>query len=275
MKARSLLLETLAAAIADISEHGYDSQSRVDHWLRLIREAALKSLTPEHELQELLRRTLIGAYQRLVEQGQVARFHPGVNRFTIDRLRPHLRAELDRRILASAALIKLDRQAAIERTLRRFQGWSTSIPRGGSDVVSKRITKEDLRKALGRLPFEERRVIIDQSHKLRSSISEIIANEGGAIAAIWHSHWRQAGYDFREDHKDRDDEVYMVRGNWAAEKGLIKVGPAGYTDEITKPGEEVYCRCWYQWIYNLRDLPAEMLTTKGRQALAEARKQTA
>jgi hypothetical protein len=30
------------------------------------------------------------------------------------------------------------------------------------------------------------------------------------------------------------------------------------------PAEEVFCQCRYKYIFNLRDLPDEMLTDKGR-----------
>lgn len=274
MSARTDLMAVLSAAVQDIAEHGYDSQGRVEDWSRRIREAAERSLTPAFQLDNILREALSSAYRRLVERGDIARYHKGVARFTIERIQPILRAELDRRILASASLIKLNRARAINDTLQRFQGWSTSIPVGGSDVVSRPEEKAKIRKSLQRLPFEERRVIIDQTHKLRSSISEAIATEGEAIAGVWHSHWRQAGYDYRHEHKDRDTQVYTVRGNWALERGLMRPGPVGYTDDVTKPGEEVYCRCWYQWIYALRDLPSTMLTARGRDELGKAHAQT-
>lgn len=267
----SEFLDVLTEAVRDLAEHGYDSGQRVEFWLRRIRETAEKSLTPQHQLEQMLRDALTATYQRLIERGEIARMNPGVARFTIEKLRPRLRGELDRRILASADLIKLNRRKAIETTLQRFQGWSTSIPAGGSEVVAKGETKTDIRKSLARLPFEERRVIIDQTHKLRASISEIVATDGGAIAGIWHSHWRQAGYNYREDHKERDRAVYAVRDSWAADGGLMKVGAAGYTDAITRPAEEPFCRCFYQWIYALRDLPKDMVTKKGREALDAAR----
>jgi len=56
---------------------------------------------------------------------------------------------------------------------------------------------------------------------------------GAAIALIWHSNWRQAGYDYREDHKERDLEIYTLRPNWALERGFMKASPAGlYTIEL-------------------------------------------
>jgi hypothetical protein len=55
----------------------------------------------------------------------------------------------------------------------------------------------------------------------------------------------------------------------------MKPGEAGYTDQITKPGEEVFCRCYYRWLYNMRALPPAMLTVKGAEQLAAVRKRTA
>ena len=109
----------------------------------------------------------------------------------------------------------------------------------------------------------------DQASNQAADLADIVAMDNDAIAAVWHSHWRQSGYDYREDHKERDTRVYAVRGNWAIEKRLMKAGPAGYTDEITKPGEEIFCRCNYQYIYNIQDLPKDMITDKGRKSLED------
>jgi hypothetical protein len=49
--------------------------------------------------------------------------------------------------------------------------------------------------------------------------------------------------------------------------------PNGYTDEIEQPGEFVYCRCYYQWIYALRDLPRDMLTQRGIDELQRVRRE--
>lgn len=260
--------EVVTAAVRDISENGYDP-IRVDEWLRQIDMAARRDMVPHYVLEQTLRASLEGLYKRYVDRGVLLQYSPGVSRFTLDKVKPHLRVELDRRIMASAQLITMNREEAIQKTLRRFAGWSTSIPQGGSGVVDKNEVKTDIKKSLKQLPFEERRVLIDQGHKFVASMSETLAVDGGAIAAIWNSNWRQRNYNYREDHKERDQKVYAVRGNWALEKGLMKVGPEGYTDEITKPAEEPYCRCHYQWIYNLRSLPKNMLTQKGMATLSE------
>ena len=263
--------EVLTAAIADLTRHGFDSAERVAYWQARLREAAEKSMASTARMQEMLREGLTAIYKRLVDNQGALKVHPGVSRFTLERLRPHLRTELDKRIMMSADLIKLNREQSIQKTLQRFSGWASSIPKGGSKTVDKVDTKSDIRKSLAKLPFEERRVLIDQGHKLTASINEVIASDGGAIAIIWRSHWRQAGYNYRHNHKERDGRVYLLRDSWARRGGLVKPGDAGYYDDITAVAEEPFCRCYGVYVYHLRELSADMLTKKGEKALAEAR----
>lgn len=254
--------ETLTAAVADLSEHGYDTKSRLDRWLKLIMEAAQRSLISEKKMQRELEAHLGSIFTRLVTQGKL--ISTDVPRFTLNRLKPKLQRELDRRIHASLDLIRTRRGTALEEIRQRFTGWATSIPDGGSLVVDRVVEKKRIRKSLAELPFIDRRIVIDQGHKLTSSINNIVATESGAIAGEWHSHWKQPNYNYREDHKERDEHIYVVRDNWAVEKGLMK--GRDYMDTITMPAEEPYCRCFYKYLYTLRSLPTELLTTKGKAA---------
>lgn len=267
-KEKQSFYSVIAAAIRDIEEHGFDSLNRIQNWVARIRAAAQSFLIPERVLAGVLNNTLTRVYTNLVEKGGYKVINPGVSRFDVTRLQPKLRGELDRARTVSAQLIKLNREQMIETTERRFSGWASSVPEGGSKVVDKKEEKENVAKALKSLPFEERRVMIDQGAKLSSSINRIIALDNNAIAAEWHSHWREAGYDYRKDHKERDQKVYLIRDSWAHKAGLVKPGPAGYTDEITQPAEEVYCRCKYKYKFNIRGIPEEMLTEKGKKELA-------
>jgi hypothetical protein len=257
-----------ALAIADLVEHGFTDQQRVAYWVGRLKAAAETSYAEENT-NEKVRRLLSAVYRRLVERGGIAKFHPDVNRFTIARLSPLMRAELDKRIMASVNLIKLNREQAIAKTLQRFAGWSTSIPAGGSDTVNRREIKEEIAKPLRQQNYAERRVVIDQGHKLAASINEVVAQHSGAIALTWHSHWRVAGYHYREDHRERDGSVYLLRNSWADERNLVKPGRAGYYDQVTAVGEEPFCRCYAQFIYSPKELPSDMLTEKGEKALRE------
>ncbi len=257
----------VTAAIKHFQEFGFTSQSELDEWVaRLRRSALLQMKTPEQTEREISR-AMQARYSRLVTKGGVLREMPAVKPYTLDKVKPKLRRELDRRIQVSASLIKLNREEAISATMRRFQGWATSIPPGGSDVVDVKDEKENVRKALTNLTFIERRVVIDQTHKLMDSITNIVAVEGGAIACRWKSPWRIQGYNYRKDHKERDDKVYAIRDCWAMKDGLMKAGPNGFADEIERPGEFVYCSCTYEYLFYLPELPSDMLTKKGMYTL--------
>ena len=269
MPKKLTFFQVVTAAVNDIAKHGFDNVSRVRKWVEAIRQAATAEMVNSATVQAKMGGFLRGTYNRLINKGLILKQHPGMSRFTLAQVKPSLRGELDKRILASASLIKLNREKAIEDTLRRFEGWSTSIPKGGSKVVDKNDEKANVVKSLKQLPFAERRVIIDQGHKFTASLNQILAEDGGAIAARWVSNWRQRNYNYREDHKERDAKVYAIRNSWAHKAGYINKG-AGYTDEITQPAEEPFCRCFYEYIYHLEDLPPAMLTQKGREAEDQA-----
>lgn len=260
--------EVLTAAINDFIENGFDSEKRLEQWVSRLRTAAIASLKLESQVRADIARALEATFTRMVTKASVLSKHPTVSKFDLQRIKPKLRAELDRRIMASANLIKLNRAESIDKTLRRFQGWATSIPIGGSQVQDRVKEKTHIKKELYKSHFEERRVIIDQNHKLISSINDIVATDNGAIAAEWNSHWRQPNYNYRKDHKERDEKVYLIRNSWADNQGLVK---GKYTDSITQPGEEPFCRCNYRYIYSLRRMPEDMLTAKGKKAILTAK----
>jgi len=277
---RKTFYETVAAAIKDIAAHGYDNPERLEHWRRLIEAAAASTFVSMDEVERDVRKTMTLAYHRLVTKGGLLRRMPQISAYTLQRLTPALQAELNRRIISSIDLIKLNRPVAIAKTVQRFTGWATSVPEGGfpSDVrkgTYKYVDiKGDVQRSMSSLPFEERRVIIDQNAKLMSAINTTVAEGGGAIGAIWQSHKHQKGYDGRPQHNKRDGELFLVRDSWVIQKGLVKRGAGAYTDSIEQPGEFVFCRCSWVYVFNLRDLPADWLTKKGTETLATARQKT-
>jgi hypothetical protein len=263
--------EVLTEAVRDITENGYDDPARLDEWLRKLRFAAMADLPSPEEIQTRMQLAMQTVFNRTFSKSSVLKYHPGVPTFTIERLKPFARAELDKRIRASTQLIKLNREEAIEKTLRRFSGWATSIPDQGSKVVDKVDVKENIGKPIQEVKYAARRCQIDQGHKLIDAINDVVAQQSGAIAAKWRSHFRDKSYDARPDHAERDGKIFLVRGSWAHEQGLVKPGPDGYTDDIERPAELVFCRCWYTYLNALRDLPESMLTQKGKDLLEETR----
>lgn len=262
-------VRTLRAAMRDFRDNGFQSRDQLEGWLVKLRGATESKVGSMGDYYQNVSNHMRNAYDLQVNGGKALKRHPGVARFNLNYIEPDLRAELDRRILAASELIKLNRLQAIDKTLQRFSGWATAIPAATGDVLYSPgkagvlSSSADIMKSAIQMDYEARRVMIDQTHKLIANVDNIIAVSNGALAAVWHSHWKQPGYNYRDPHKDRDEHTYIIRGNWALEKGLMKPGASGYLDEITQPGEEVFCRCYVTYIYNLRSLPEEMLTKKG------------
>lgn len=256
----------LRDAINEFATHGYDSQDRLDYWLGRLREAIEADAPSPSGVYRKVRAGLEAIYDRL-RGGGYRRFHPGLRQFVIDRVGRDLARTLERRALVSVDLIVLNRKKSIEQTLQRFAGLATSIPPGGTKTLDKREAVKTISKSIRQMTFEERRVVIDQGHKMTANINQTLAEDGGAIAAKWNSHWRQAGYDYREDHKERDQRVYLLRGNWAQKAGLVKAGEAGFYDKIDGVAVAPFCRCWIEYVYDLDDMPRDMLTRKGLAAI--------
>lgn len=263
----------------DVEDRGFLTAEQIAEWNRRLAEAARRSFTPDDVMKSILEKGLIKLYQDMVEKGRILKYHPGVPRFDLERIKPYLRPELDKRIAVSLSLIRLNKDSTVMKMQQRFAGFASSVPVGGSDNIDKKKQKDTVRKGISGLKYEDRRVLTDQGHKLVSSINAVLAQQGGAIAAIWRSHYHQAGYDFREDHKDRELESlkrpFLVDDSWALNDGLIKRGSVKLISQMTQPGEEVFCRCFFQYIYNLRQLPRDMLTALGIEFLETANRKRA
>ena len=246
------------------AEEGPPSEVELQVWLERLQRDLEIEMPTDDENRKALRDILEGIYARDVDRGGISKRIPGVDRYTIQQVLPRLRAELDRRIFAAADLIRINKAQRKAQTLQRFAGWITSIPVGGSNETDLRAAASEIAKPIAQVKFEARRVAIDQGHKLSAAVAHIVAEQNGAIAAIWHDRGQyDHGYDARPEHLKRSGKVFLVRDSWAAKEGLVARGGA-YTDSVTQPAEEVYCSCWWEWITTPHRLPADLLTAKGR-----------
>lgn len=140
------------------------------------------------------------------------------------------------------------------------------VPIGGTKdkAIKGRIT--EIKKEIRLLVKWNRLFYTYKAISFPTEIEHIFNLAGNPLAAIWHYSALDAQGEYQKtyDHQQRDGQVYAVRGSWAIKKGLIKVGPAGYLDEISRPCQEVGCMCSLQWVTDDMRLPDEMITCKGR-----------
>lgn len=262
---RALLMEGLRR----FAQGGYVSETALQDWLVRLQAALERDVPADSESRELLTRILENVYNREIGSGLQNKI-PGVSRYTIDRVSPQLRAELDQRIFAGVELIRLNRRAAVEKTLQRFAGWVSSVPRAGTTETGLRDVASEILKPVARVKFESRRVAIDQGHKLSAAVAHVVSMGEGAIAGIWHDRGEHdRGYDARPEHLKRSGRLYLVRNSWAIQEGLVRPGP--YTDEIEQPAFLPMCSCFYEYITTPQRLPKELLTGRGRAWVAGKR----
>jgi len=147
------------------------------------------------------------------------------------------------------------------------------VPMGGTKDKKIKSRIGEIKKELRLLAKWDRLFYVYKAMCFPAEVEFLFSLEGNPIAAIWHYNPidEQTDYPKTYDHKQRDELVYAVRGNWAITKGLMKAGPNGYLDEISRPSQEIGCLCHLQWLYFFSRLPTNMVTEKGFSELKRAR----
>jgi len=182
-------------------------------------------------------------------------------------LLPKIRSAFDSCVNDVKAHAGQFRQRELLAALNTFEQWALSIPLGGTKEKSFRDEARSVRLELKSFSKWDKYFAQVKSRNFMNEINRIIAEFNGAIAARWH---------FRSlceepMHKERDGEIYLIRGNWASEKGFIDDHKTKFTESLSLPGNDG-CMCSYCHLSGLRDLPAELLTPKGKDALADSNK---
>jgi hypothetical protein len=258
---RALLLEGLKR----FAEEGPPSDADLANWMDRLQRALEIEVPTDDESRKALRNVLEGIFAREVERGGIAKRVPGIERYTLAQVAPQLRAELDRRIFAAADLIRINKAQRKAQTLQRFAGWITSVPIGGSAATDLRAAAREIGKPMAQVKYEARRVAIDQGHKLSAAVAHVVAQQNGAIAAIWHDRGQyDRGYDARPEHLKRSGKLFLVRDSWAATEGLVRRGGPYYDDLADPVAFLPFCSCWAEWISSPARLPEDLLTAKGR-----------
>lgn len=253
----------ISEAIDYFINNGFTEAYILDMWSDRIRSAFISEFSFNHYVNKFLDKK----YKQAVDNAGILKYqeNPGITSFSLERIKPAFRKELDRRIVASANLVRLAREETIALILRRFEGFVSSIPVDGIPKVGIRAIKQNIYEPLKADSYAQRRVAIDQGHKLIANINDIVAMQYGAIAVRWHSKWMTPGYNYRLIHKHRHDRIYIIKGSYADNEGLLKPVD-GYYEDFERPGQWPFCSCTGHFIYFIRQVPDEYLTKKGKDA---------
>lgn len=208
------------------------------------------------------------------------RNNKGLRGWRLYKLKDQLRKAMRERITNSLLLIKTQNSSRMQTLHSRFLNW----------LLSPQETRESLRSAMqvGELVSKKdkhfKMILADQTRKMISNFDNIVAEEYKAIGFYWKTRRddrvvgkpggkNPKGNKKHEDHYHRQDKFYFFHNNWAVEKRLVdtKHKDFAWADfEDGMPGQPINCRCYAYNVYELEDIPPQLLTEKGKRNLDSA-----
>lgn len=205
--------------------------------------------------------------------------HKGITKQSLNDLKPKFRKELENKVQISFNLMKNQENEIKQKLASRFINYVTidsKEVRGNGASKKSLLEFLDFAKENGIAENHAKFILQDQTRKLTASLDDIIAKENGAIGAIWHNRGdkRVTGYpnginkptQAHGDHWEREGVFYVFKDSWGYKKGYIDA-PVYENLEDGGVGKAIGCRCWLQYIYDLRDVPYANLTKKGKELL--------
>lgn len=207
--------------------------------------------------------------------------HRGLRGWKLRDLRPKLEKELRARINFSNSLIQLTNSEHSRKINQRFIGWTSSK---GEDTSAKGLAEAlQIGATFTKARRHQKRVLGDQTRKMLSNFDSIVAEEHKAIAFIWKTRRdnrvvgnpsgknpKVTNPEVHGDHYHRQDKLYFLHDTWVIKKKLVDTRSkqfawADFKDGM--PGQPINCRCYATYIYDLGDIPEELLTDLGEKYL--------
>lgn len=208
--------------------------------------------------------------------------HKGLTKTSLNDLKPKFRKEIEDRVKISFNLMKNQEEELKQKIASRFINWVTidsKDTRGNTTSKQSLLNFLDFAKENGIAEDHAKFILKDQTRKMIASLDDLVAKENNAIGGIWHNRrdrrvvgnpqgiYPHSKTKAHGDHWEREGKFYIFKDSWAYQKGYIK-GELYENLEDGGVGVAIGCRCRLEFIYDLRDVPYENLTQKGRELIS-------
>lgn len=223
------------------------------------------------------------AYSDFYTKEGFKKTNEGISKLKLSDLRGDFKKELEKKITASFSLIKNKDNETKQKMASRFLNWLTI---DSEDVRGKTTSKQSL---LNFLDFAKENdiaenhakfILEDQTRKMIANFDSMIAEANGAIGGFWRNRGDKRvvgnpnglypqGTPSHNDHWERQGVFYIYKNGWAYKNGYVK-GELYENLEDGGVAVAIGCRCRMENVYDLRDVPQEYLTKKGKEAIANA-----
>lgn len=219
-------------------------------------------------------------YSSFLKNAQI--HHKGITKTSLNDLKPKFRKEIEDRVKISFNLMKNQEEELKQKIASRFINWVTidsKDVRGNTTSKQSLLNFLDFAKENGIAEDHAKFILKDQTRKMIASLDDLVAKENNAIGGIWHNRGDrrvvgnpQGIYPHSEtkahgNHWDREGKFYVFKDSWAYQKGYVK-GELYDNLEDGGVGVAIGCRCRLEFIYDLRDVPYENLTQRGRELIS-------
>lgn len=219
-------------------------------------------------------------YSSFLKNAQI--HHRGITKASINDLKSKFRKEVEDRVKISFNLMKNQEEELKQKIASRFINWVTidsKDVRGNTTSKQSLLNFLDFAKENGIAEDHAKFILKDQTRKMIASLDDLVAKENNAIGGIWHNRrdrrvvgnpsgiYPHAESKAHGDHWEREGKFYIFKDGWAYQKGYIK-GELYENLEDGGVGVAIGCRCRLEFIYDLRDVPYENLTKKGRELIS-------
>lgn len=199
------------------------------------------------------------------------RKHHKMSAYNLKDISPEFRKILEKRVLNSLNAIKIKDKKLLLDLESRFVNFMLD-----DKEKTMRNLQENLKvnETLKHSKHYVRNILRDQTQRMNDNIDYTNGKLNGAVGLIWHtqndnrvvgnpSGLYPKGNELHNNHYKRDNVFFALRDSYATQQGLLKAEVFESLEDISKTGRAINCRCDYEYIYDLRDVPSMYLSKKG------------
>ena len=199
------------------------------------------------------------------------RKHHKMSAYNLKDISPEFRKILEKRVLNSLNAIKIKDKKLLLDLESRFVNFMLD-----DKEKTMRNLQENLKvnETLKHSKHYVRNILRDQTQRMNDDIDYINGKLNGAVGLIWHtqndnrvvgnpSGLYPKGNELHNNHYKRDNVFFALRDSYATQQGLLKAEVFESLEDISKIGRAINCRCDYEYLYDLRDVPSMYLSKKG------------
>lgn len=212
---------------------------------------------------------------------EIPKRNVGIASYKLKDLNPKFEKAYKVASLNSLRLIKTQNEETMVKLRRRFADWMSVQNSGGKNI---KLEEKDILPDSKHMRF----ILRDQTNKLSANIDNIVAKEYEAIAFQWKTRndnrvVGKPGGKYPDtnkqdkthgNHWDRRDKFFYYAATWATKAKLLELDEFVSSNRAIPdgmPGVPIGCRCWAKNYYRLADLPAELISERGKEYLKHER----